>query len=135
MIVKIGKCFCRHHLTIFCYKSSICWVFEWQEKLRWERSLRKTLPKSSFEFAKNNWKKREGRPEKRVLPNSSKVLEFINFPRMQNELPFNKFCGVKKNCSSSPQQQNEEISIGIAPPPPQPKTKMLCFAKSNAGNW
>ena len=31
----------------------------------------------------------------------------------------------KKNCSSSPQQQNEEISIGIAPPSSTKKPK--CF--------
>ena len=51
-------------------------MFEWQEKLRWERerSLRKTLQK--VPFAKNNWKEWEGRKREK------KRTKLIKGPRI-----------------------------------------------------
>ena len=122
ILTKIGKdCQNREKLfqtpsSHFLLESSTSYLNDRKNFVERERSLRKTLQKVPLSLQRTIVRNGRARGGRKREPNSSKVLEFINFPRMQNELPFNKFF-VQKIYTLKP--QNEEISIWIALLPPQ----------------
>ena len=114
ILTKIGKdCQNREKLfktpsSHFLLESSTSYLNDRKNFVERERSLRKTLQKVPLSLQRTIVRNGRARGGRKREPNSSKVLEFINFPRMQNELPFNKFC--TKNIHPR-KPQNEEISI------------------------
>ena len=132
--MKIGKdCQNREKLfktpsSHFLLESSTSYLNDRKNFVERERSLRKTLQKVPLSLQRTIVRNGRARGGRKREPNSSKVLEFINFPRMQNELPFNKFCGVKKTAPLHHNNKMKRFQLELLPPL-QPKNQNALFCK------